>query len=288
MNAWSDIVRILTEDAGVRELLLVPNARLMRRDAGDGGIPASEAVFSASDVLETLQMATTHSARRQSESLGNSGVLSIGLRGVGRIRLTYFTQRGSRAFRIQRIPFEAPAADDLCAEPAVVRELAECLCREQPHLFVVHGRDMLAGNHLAYALLGHVNATRTRLIYIAEQSLSFLLTHDRSLVMQVEVPTDVPTMDQAVRDALLLEPDIVLLGGVALNQELPMLPQLVTGEASVAISTGSDEPLALFARCPTSMHRRLAADGTGRVLRPHFDADGKLRVDVANWPADGL
>ena len=73
---------------------------------------------------------------------------------------------------------------------------------------VITSRDHIKASMFAYSLLQHVSIHFSKVIYILEKPLNYLLKHGNSLVIQREIGIDVESMQEGLRDAMLIKPDI--------------------------------------------------------------------------------
>jgi len=86
-----------------------------------------------------------------------------------------------------------------------------------------------------YAALARLNETKNIVIYILEQQLSFLLKHRNSIVVQVEVGTDIPTLTEGIRNGLFLKPDLVYISNPKTPDEFAGLMCAAQSGATVLI-----------------------------------------------------
>ena len=77
---------------------------------------------------------------------------------------------------------------------------------------VITGRDHIKTFMFAYSLLQHVSIYFSKVIYILEKPLNYLLKHRNSLVIQREIGTDVESLQEGLEDAMLIKPDILYIG----------------------------------------------------------------------------
>lgn len=285
MNGWAEVMRMLVEDPDLRELIIAPHAPPVSSPMDGRRVVISDLVFSDVDVAETLTNAAAHSSGRRSGELGPAGILSLGVRDVGRIRISYFTQRGSRVIRVVRVPFDVSTIDAVCLQPPRAHDLVKTIGTYSHRLILVYGPSQVANGQLVYALLGEINKTYRKMIFIAERMLSFLMAHDNSVVIQVEVPTDTPSLEDAIQQALFLEPDVVHVGNIQVTDDLPSLPQLINANTCTILSTVSTDASLLLSRIPPSLHRSLAEHDTGMLLHVSPGEDGRLNLETPPWPA---
>jgi len=283
MNVWSEILEMLAKDNGLRELLIAPNAPPLGRDR-DVCAVISGRVFSAEDVAETLAGVAMRASGKKHGDLSHAGVMCVGIRDIGRLRISYLTQRGSRVVRIVRIPFDVPDLHTICAEPRQALDLAGAIGAHTCRAVLIHGTSQAANSQAAYAILGEINKTLRKVIYIIEPRLSYLLAHGNSLVLQSEIETDVPSVEDGIRHAFLLDPDVVYLGDLQMTDEVPSLPQLFSSVTSVVVSALAEDPGPLLARLPPPTARDSGRHPAACLLKVWAEPKGRIRLETAPWP----
>lgn len=282
MSNWSAIVQMLLDDKELRELIIAPNAPPVSRRT-EGRRVLSSQVFSAAAVAETLTTAASHATARRPGELGQAGVVCLGVRDVGRVRISYFTQRGSRVLRIVRVPFDVPIIDSICVEPPQAHDLAQAISAGRYRAILIYGHAQMNNSALAYALLGEMNHTQRLVIYIAERTLSFLLKHDNSVVVQVEVVADAASLEDAIQQSLFLEPDVVFLGDVRMTDSLPSLPQLISANTRTILTTVSEDPILVRNLLPAYLRNSLHKHDAGLLLHVSPADNGKLHLTKMPW-----
>jgi len=122
------------------------------------------------------------------------------------------TQRGSYAISIIEIPFEIPIIGELCQDQShVIKEINRIVGDLSGRCVVITGRDHIKAFMFAYSLLQHVSIYFSKVIYILEKPLNYLLKHGNSLVIQREIGTDVESLQKGLEDAMLIKPDILYI-----------------------------------------------------------------------------
>jgi twitching motility protein PilT len=283
MNIWSEILDILAKDSQLSELIVAPNAPPLSRRQGAFSVVSGK-VFSAADVEETLGGVVMRSSGKKQDHLPQAGILCVGVRGVGRLRVCHFTQRGSRVLRIVRIPFEVPDIASICAEPERALEIAEAIGQRKYRAVLVYGTSQSVLCQTVYALLNAVNNTCRQVIYIVEPTLSFLMTHHNSLVVQVEISTDVATRQEAIHHAFLLEPSVIHLGDVRITEDLTNLRPLFLSDVCTILSTQADDPGALLSQLPPPPNPTPEAQNPAILLKAWAATDGKIWLETKSWP----
>ena len=195
-----------TADAGASDLHLtagrVPTARR------DGQLVSFEGVnvLTPTDTERFVAslLGPVHSAKFDAEHHVD---FSFGLPEVGRFRVNAFQQRGSCALAMRLVP-------------ARIRSLAELGCPDTAHvlmnrpfgLVLVVGPTGSGKSTTLAAMIDHINRTRACHILTLEDPIEFLHSHNRAIVNQREVGSDVRTFEEGLRSALREDPDVILLG----------------------------------------------------------------------------
>jgi twitching motility protein PilT len=166
-----------------------------------------------------------------------SGSFSFGVPEVGRFRVSYLTQRGSKAFRVIRVPFRVPSPSEACEDADCMRRLTDAILSRQPGILAITGTSVIANSKLAYSLLRVANEKIRTVVFVVERSLTFLIAHGNSLVVQCELGNDVPTLEAGIRSAFLLEPDILFVGDIWPGDEMPSLTRAVEAGVFTLLSS---------------------------------------------------
>jgi len=235
MNYLERILILLAETGGFGDLVMAPNAPPVVRKS-DGMNVALNTVFTAEDIHETL-VALKGRCQTADTSLAGSGTFSFGIAAKGRFRVDYVSQRGSKVVCVRCIPYAIPAIESICDESEKTKRLAELLCSPGGGVLVLFGGDSLACGTFVYSLLKQLNRTRRMVLYILERRLTFLMSHDNSVVIQTEVGIDVPSLAEGIGNALLMRPDITYVGDVRQNDELPGLLEAAECTMWVVVSS---------------------------------------------------
>lgn len=132
---------------------------------------------------------------------------SFAVPGTGRFRVNVFRQRGSYGAIIRVIPFELPTAAGYNIPDSVMR-----LADLQKGLVLVTGPAGAGKSSTLACLIDDINKHRSGHIITMEDPIEYVHSHDKCIVTQREVPTDISTFQEAMRSALRESPDIMLLG----------------------------------------------------------------------------
>jgi twitching motility protein PilT len=209
MNYATKILNYLANQDGFSQVLLVAGAPPIDKRNSDVHIVINT-ILTPDDIRDTLGTFASHVRRTGVPDLGRQGVFSFGMPNLGRFRVHYLTQRGSDLVAIQKMPFGVPDLDALLRDPATVPALDALTAQGQAGgIVLLTGPSAAANALLVYSLLKRINDQTNRVIYILEQNLSFLLSHKNSVVIQIEVGTDIPSLEEGIRSGLFLAPDIM-------------------------------------------------------------------------------
>ena len=193
-------------------------------------------VLTPEDIRDTLVSFASHSSRLNTGDLGQQGVFAFGLPSQGRFKVHYLTQRGTPFVSIQRMPFDIPKLETLLVHPGHIDLMQEVLGLPAGGIVIFAGTSADTLTRLLYAALSRINDTQNKIIYILEQSLSYLMKHRNSIVIQVEVGTDVPTLSEGIHSGLFLAPDLVYVSNPKTQEEFASLICAAQAGASVLVS----------------------------------------------------
>ena len=158
-------------------------------------------------VIESIYQAANRDFSFFESGVNHDDDFSFSIPGVGRFRANVFRQRGSFASIIRVIPFGMPNAEELNIPETVMR------CADLKRGLVLVTGPSGAGKSTTLAcLIDRINHTRAGHIITMEDPIEYVHKHDKCIVTQREIPTDVATYAEALTSALRENPDILLLG----------------------------------------------------------------------------
>jgi len=211
MNYAPQILNYLGSLGTVSEVFLAPNASPMERKGGKL-VRFMPVVLTSEDIRDTL-VALKSYASGSLGPLGKEGSFSFSIHKSGRFRVAYMTQRGSYVISIIKIPFEIPTIEELYQDPLhVIKGINRIVGDLSGSCVVITSRDHIKASMFAYSLLQHVSIHFSKVIYILEKPLNYLLKHRNSLVIQREISTDVESLQKGLEDAMLIKPNILYIG----------------------------------------------------------------------------
>jgi twitching motility protein PilT len=228
------------------KLVIAPHAPPIEFSNGVVNV-ALDVVLDETDTADTLvgmlnyggDKSLTGRQVRNPEQLSETFYLSI--RGAGRFRITYLTQRSSKAIVLVRVPSTIPSCTELNVEQSMTDRLLSVLRDPQGGVVAVFGPSAESNSALVYAMLQEVNGSDRRVILVQERELSYLMRHNNSIVIQRELHSDCPFMDGGIHEGLALNPDILYVGDLLVTDRLPALVRAVEMGMRVVISVVASE-----------------------------------------------
>jgi twitching motility protein PilT len=207
-----------------------------------------------------------------------------GVAGLGRFRVTVYSQRGSTALAIRHILPGTPSFEVLGLPPAIGR-----LCAERQGLILVTGPAGSGKTTTIAAMIDRINDSDRRHIVTVEDPIEFLHRDKKSVVSQREIGSDSPDYATALRRILRQDPDVVFLGEIddrdaaraaitMANTNRLVLSTMVTPNAAQTI----EWLLNVFTTEEQAMARSTLARGLKGIVSQQLleRTDGKGRLPV--------
>jgi len=126
---------------------------------------------------------------------------------AGRFRVAVFRQKGHVALVLRLIPTKLLTFDQI-GLPGICR----ALCRRPRGLFLVTGPTGSGKTTTLATMLDYINHNLDRHIVTIEDPIEYYHNHQKSLMNQREVGSDVPSFSEALRRVLRQDPDVILVG----------------------------------------------------------------------------
>ena len=134
---------------------------------------------------------------------------AIGVPGIGRFRVNVYQQRGTIAYALRSIPYQAKTIEELNL-PKVVEEVS----LRPRGLVLVTGITGSGKSTALSAMIQHINEKRHANIITVEDPIEFLHRDINCHINQREVGTDTANFTQALRRVLRQDPDVILIGEI--------------------------------------------------------------------------
>lgn len=203
--------------------------------------------------------------REEFEKRGSAD-LARSVPGLSRFRVNVYRQRGNCAAVCRVLSTRIPTLDELFAYTPATAEIMRRLAELPRGLVLVTGPTGSGKSTTLAAMVDHINRTSERHVITLEDPIEYMHRHDKGIVNQREVGSDVASFAEGLRAALREDPDVILVG------EMRDLETIAT--AITAAETGH---LVL-----STLHTNTAAETVERIIDvfpPHQQQ--QVRVQLA-------
>lgn len=160
-----------------------------------------------SDHLIQITNEVTTPGQRERIAVGNEVDLAYSLSGKARFRVNIFSQRGTPAIVMRKIPFEIPRLEEL-GHPDIVAKIA----MERRGLVLVTGATGSGKSTTLAAMINEINSRRKAHVVTIEDPIEFLHPDNKCSICQREVGIDTPSWPSALRAVFRQDPDVILIG----------------------------------------------------------------------------
>jgi twitching motility protein PilT len=126
---------------------------------------------------------------------------------AGRFRTSVYQEKGNISVVLRLIPTKLLSFEEIGLPPIV-----KSLCRRPRGLFLVTGPTGSGKTTTLATMINYVNEHFDKHIITIEDPIEYYHTHKKSMLSQREVGVDVPSFAEALRRALRMDPDVVLVG----------------------------------------------------------------------------
>ncbi len=133
--------------------------------------------------------------------------LSYGVPGLGRFRVSVYSQRGTVAMVFRAISMSVPSMEALNLPP-ILKKIA----LEERGLILVTGTTGSGKSTTLAAMIDYINESRSSNIITIEDPVEFLHRDKKSIISQREVGFDTLSFAGALKGALRQDPDVILVG----------------------------------------------------------------------------
>jgi twitching motility protein PilT len=134
---------------------------------------------------------------------------ALAVPGIGRFRVNAYQQRGTIAYALRTVPFQAKTIAELN-----LPDICERISLMPRGLILVTGITGSGKSTALASMLHYINQNRHANIITIEDPIEFLHRDIKSSINQREVGTDTNSFAQALRRVLRQDPDILLVGEI--------------------------------------------------------------------------
>ncbi|QDT33778.1 type IV pilus twitching motility protein PilT [Thalassoglobus polymorphus] len=163
-------------------------------------------VLEPSDTVALMKSITPERNQQELQEVGGTD-FGFAFGDKARFRVAVFKQRGHIGMVLRRIPNEFLTFEQLGLPPIV----AELITRPRG-LFLVTGPTGSGKTTSLASMINYLNDHEQHHIITLEDPIEYYHDHKKSTVNQREVGVDVPDFPEALRRALRMDPDVILVG----------------------------------------------------------------------------
>ena len=170
---------------------------------------------------------------QQKEELKNTKEcqFALGIQGLGRFRVSVFTQRDALGMVLRRVEYQLPDAD-LLNLPSLLKTLV----MERSGLVFFVGEPNSGKSSTLAALIEHRNLYSTGHIITIEDPIEFQYAHAGCIITQREVGIDTESYEMALKNILHQAPDVIFIGEIK-NQTMLLEALNFAATGRLCIST---------------------------------------------------
>jgi len=159
------------------------------------------------DICQRLIYSLLTDQQRQNFEAKSELDLSFGIKGVGRVRMNVFRQRGSVGAALRSIPSSFMTFDEL----GLAEVVYEVVSRPRGMVLVTGPTGSGKSTTLA-SMIDYLNENRTGHIITIEDPIEYIHHHKKCIVNQREIGQDTNSFPSALKYVLRQDPDIILIG----------------------------------------------------------------------------
>ncbi|HEY6100708.1 MAG TPA: ATPase, T2SS/T4P/T4SS family, partial [Anaeromyxobacter sp.] len=157
--------------------------------------------------LESMLLAILSPAQKTKLEQNQSVDLGYGLAGVARFRANIFVQRGSYAAVFRRIPFKIPEISELG-----LPDVLETFVHIPTGLVLITGPTGSGKSTTLASIIRSTIEKRAVHIVTIEDPIEYLFADGKAAVSQREIGTDTPAFNEALKNMMRQDPDVIMVG----------------------------------------------------------------------------
>jgi len=159
------------------------------------------------EMTQSLVFSMMTDEQRQRFEATNELDMAFGLKGIGRLRMNVFRQRGAVGAAIRSIPQSFMTFEELGLPPVIYDVL-----KIPKGLVLVTGPTGSGKSTTLASMIDYINERKSVHIVTVEDPIEYVHTHKKSIVNQREAGQDTETFDAALKHVLRQDPDVILIG----------------------------------------------------------------------------
>ncbi len=174
----------------------------------DGEISSFGAEKLSPDLCQELIYSVLTDDQKEKFERENELDLAFGVKGLGRIRMNVFRQRGAVAAVLRNIPSHIPTFEEL-GLPEIV---SKTIVKLPKGLVLVTGPTGSGKSTTIASIIDYINADRKGHIITVEDPIEYVYSHKSCLVNQREIGTDTGSFAASLKHILRQDPDVIVIG----------------------------------------------------------------------------
>jgi len=204
MLNMNDLLTLLLEKGASDLHLTVGSPPVLRID---GEIIPTNYDKLTPEITQRLVYSLLTDAQKEKFEANNELDVSFGIKGLGRVRMNVFRQRGYVGAALRAIPSKILTFEEL-GLPAITTELMKL----PKGLILVTGPTGSGKTTTLASMIDYLNEHRHSHIVTIEDPIEYVHYHKNSIVNQREVGSDTGSFAVALKYILRQDPDIILIG----------------------------------------------------------------------------
>lgn len=166
---------------------------------------------------QALQVVLSIMEQRQKDEFEHTKEcqFALGVEGLGRFRVSVFTQRDAAGMVLRRIETNIPSSEELHLPPV----LKELIMYKRGLVLFVGATGTGKSTSLA-SLIRHRNENSNGHIITIEDPIEFVHQHKGCIITQREVGLDTESYEVALKNTLRQAPDVILIGEVRTKETM--------------------------------------------------------------------
>ncbi len=204
MISMSELFLLMHERAASDLHLTVGSPPVLRID---GTLVATPFEKLTHEVCQSLIFSLLTEAQRQRYEANNELDIAFGLKGIGRLRMNLYRQRGAVGAAIRAIPTTFKSFEEI-GLPGVIYDIMKF----PKGLVLVTGPTGSGKSTTIASMIDYINETRNAHIVTVEDPIEYVHTHKKCLINQREVGSDTATFGAALKHVLRQDPNVILIG----------------------------------------------------------------------------
>src|SRR5580658_7529613 len=168
--------------------------------------PLATKVLEAADTVSLMKSITPERCQQELQEVGGTD-FGFAFGDMARFRVAIYKQRSNVGLVLRRIPNEFLTFEQLGLPPVI-----EELIKRPRGLFLVTGPTGSGKTTSLASMINWINNNHDHHIITVEDPIEYYHQHKKSMINQREIGVDVPSFPEALRRALRMDPDVILVG----------------------------------------------------------------------------